>query len=129
MEDQIIDSAITILMPVMESAIVLGGEYSKKCGRTVFTSQDMNYAVKYCARNVTGTQMGTLFPDIDLEEEDDPTEEELETVDEEDEPFTRYSGDDNLMNSVNESYDTWKQWEPQTVMEKMLKEAIDKNMY
>ena len=129
MENQIIDDAITILMPVLESAIVLAGEYSKKCGRSVLTSQDMNYAVKYCARNVTGRQMGTLCPDIDLEEDDDPTEEELETVDEGDEPFTRYSGDDNLMNSVNASSDTWESWEPQTPMEKMLKEAIDKNMY
>lgn len=129
MENQIIDHAINILLPVIESAIVLAGEYSKKCGRTVLTSQDMNYAIKYCARNVTGNQMGTLFPEVDLEEDDDPTEEELETVDEEEEPFTRYSGDDNLMNAVNESHDTWEGWEPQTPMEKMLKEAIDKNMY
>jgi hypothetical protein len=129
MENQIIDHAINILLPVIESAIVLAGEYSKKCGRTVLTSQDMNYAIKYCARNVTGNQMGTLFPEIDLEEDDDPTEEELETVDEEEEPFTRYSGDDNLMNAVNESQDAWEGWEPQTPMEKMLKEAVDKNMY
>lgn len=129
MENQIIDHAINILLPVIESAIVLAGEYSKKCGRTVLTSQDMNYAIKYCAKNVTGKETGTLFPEIDLEEDDDPTEEELETVDEEEEPFTRYSGDDNLMNAVNESHDAWEGWEPQTPMEKMLKEAVDKNMY
>lgn len=127
MEDQIIDGSIDILLPVLESAIVLAGEYSKKCGRTVLTGQDMRYAMKYCARNVTGKHTGTLFPEID--DEEDPTEEELETVEEGEEDFTRYSGDDQLMNSVNESHDTWDTWEPQTPMEKMLKDAIDKNIY
>ena len=127
MEDQIINDAINILLPVIESSVVIAGEYSKKCGRTVLTSSDMKYALRYCARNVTGNHVGTLFPDIDEDEE--PDEEELETADEDDEPFTRYTGDDHLMNSVNEACDTWEQWEPQTPMEQMLKEAVDKNVY
>ena len=48
-----------------------------------------------------------------------------ETVDEEDEPFTRYQGDDELMNRVNECYDTWDQWEPQTPLEMIVKSSAD----
>jgi hypothetical protein len=29
--------------------------------------------------------------------------------------------------AVNEAYDTWDQWEPQSPVEKMLKNAIDQN--
>ena len=131
MEDALIKSSIDILMPVMESAIVLAGEYSKKCERTLLTAGDMKYALRYCARNVTGNHIGTLFPELNYDEQDSDEEEtEIETVEtEDDEVFTRYSGDDQLMNSVNESHDTWDQWEPQTTAETMLKDAIDKNMY
>ena len=127
MDNQVIDDAINILLPVLESSVVVAGDYSKKCGRTVLTAMDMNYAIRYCTRNVTGNHIGTLFPDI--EEDEEPGEEELETVDEDEEPFTRYSGDDDLMKSINEAYDTWDQWEPHTPMEQMLKEAVDKNVY
>jgi hypothetical protein len=125
MEAQIIQDSMNILLPVMESAIVLAGEYSKKCSRTVLTSHDMKYAVRYCVRNVTGKHIGTLFPEIDEDDDD----EEIETVDEDDEPFTRYSGSDQLMNEVNEAHDTWEMWEPETPIESMLKDAIDKNVY
>ncbi len=131
MEDALIKSSIDILMPVMESAIVLAGVYSKKCERTLLTAGDMKYAMRYCARNVTGKHVGTLFPELNYNEEDSDDEDtEIETVEtEDDEVFTRYSGDDQLMNSVNEAHDTWDQWEPQTTAETMLKDAIDKNMY
>lgn len=127
MEQQVIEDAMGILMPVIESSVVLAGEYTKKSGRSVLTSMDMKYAMRYCAQHVTGKHTGTLFPEINQDEE--VTEEELETVEEDEEEFVRYSGDDQLMNSVNEAYDTWDRWEPQSPMEIMLKEAIDKNVY
>ena len=126
MEEALINTSMDILLPVIESSVVLAGEYSKKCGRTTLTAHDMKYAMRYCTRKVTGNHTGTLFPEINQEDSD---EEEIETVDEDDEPFTRYSGDDQLMNDVNEAHDTWDHWDPQTPMERMLKEAIDKNVY
>lgn len=126
MEDQIIDTATDIIQPVWEGAMILAGEYSKKCGRSVLTGEDLIYAFKYCARNMVGKHMGTMFPELE-EESDDDEEEDLETVDESEEPFTRYSGDDKLMNDVNEAVDTWDDWVPRSPIESMLKDAVNKN--
>lgn len=105
----------------MESAIVLASHYCKKCDRDCVTPMDLNYAMKYCARNVLGKHLGTMYPEI-YEDED---EEEYDVVDTEDEtPFSRYSGDDELMNKVNECWDTWDQWEPQSPIEEFVKRAI-----
>ena len=123
--DEFIQSSIDIMLPVIESSQVLAGEYCKACGRNTITGQDLNYAMKYAARNVTGNQVGTLFPEI-YDEESDSEDDDIETVDEDDEPFTRYSGDNDLMNRINDAYDTWGSWEPQTPAERMLKSSVDK---
>lgn len=113
-----------LIRPVMESAIVLASHYCKKCDRDCVTSMDLNYAMKFCARNVLGKHMGTLYPEI-YQDEEDEDDEEYDVVDTEDEtPFSRYSGDDELMNKVNECWDTWDQWEPQGPMEEFIKRAI-----
>ena len=119
--DEIINSAIDVITPVMESAVILAGEYMKMCGRGTLTSLDLQYAMKYCARNVVGLETGTLFPEL----EDDESDSDLEIVDEEDEPFTRYSGDNQLMNDINQSVDTWSEWIPMSPIETMLKDSIN----
>jgi hypothetical protein len=128
MEQQIIESALNIITPVMESSIVLAGEYAKACGRDFITAMDVQYAMKYAARNVTGRYTGTLFPEIDSDEESDD-DEEIEVIDEDDEAyrFTRYDGTEQQMLDMNEAFDTWEQWEPYSMVEKMLKDAVDKN--
>ena len=128
MEQQIIESALNIITPVMESSIVLAGEYAKACGRDFITAMDVQYAMKYAARNVTGRYTGTLFPEIDSDEESDD-DEEIEFIDEDDKDsqFTRYEGTDQQMLDMNEAFDTWDQWEPYSPVEKMLKDAVDKN--
>ncbi len=82
MEEQIIDSAVNIILPVMESAMVLAADYSKACNRTFVTSMDMKYALRYCAINVTGRQVGSLFPEIYEKESDSDEEDDLEIVEE-----------------------------------------------
>ena len=126
MEEQIIDSAIELLLPVMESSMILAAEYSKACNRTFVSSMDVKYAMRYCAMHVTGRQIGSLFPEI-YEDEDEGEEDELEVVEEEEGDFTRYEGDNDLYNKVNESFDNWDNWEPYSPIEKMLKDAVDKN--
>lgn len=123
------EAAINIITPVIETSVIVAGEYMKKCNRTLLTSKDMEYALKYCARNVIGKHIGTLFPDLKEEDsEDDSDEDSLEDMeDEEDEPFTRYTGDDEIMIKVNECYDSWENWDPSSPAEIMLKNAIDKN--
>ena len=126
MEDQYIQSAIDVLTPVMESAMILAGDYSKMCGRSTLTGEDLKYALRYSARYLVGKHVGSMFPDIYNDSDSD--ESELSLADEDDEPFTRYSGDDETMNAINEAHDTWDQWTPESPAERMLKDAIDKNV-
>lgn len=124
MEDLYIGSAIGCLLPVVELAMKLAGEYMKKTNRSILTSKDVEYAMKYCTMYKVGEQSGSeLWNEIDTDDEIE------EPCDESEEPFTRYVGDDVLMNKINNSYDTWDQWEPTNKIECMLKDAIDKNMY
>lgn len=127
MEEQIIDSAVSIILPVMESAMVLAADYSKACNRTFVTSMDMKYALCYCAINVTGRQVGSLFPEIYEKESDSDEEDDLEIVEETEGDFTRYEGDNDLYNRVNDAFDKWDEWEPYSPVEKMLKDAVNKN--
>jgi len=127
MDKDIIQSAIEIMKPVMESAVVLGAQYAKGCGRDCVTAQDVAYSMRYCAMNLVGKQIGSLFPEVyessDSEESEWETDEE--GVPEPEEEFTRYQGDDELLNNINKAFDTWKDWEPQSPVEQMLKNAIE----
>ena len=133
-----------LFLPVMESATVLGSHYAKACGRDTVTAQDVQIGLMYAARNVAGKQIGSLFPEIydeedsdedweeeEWEEDDDEEEkarlqqEEAEEVDEEEEPFTRYTGDEEMYVKMNECFDTWDDWVPETPLEITLKNAVD----
>ena len=124
--DRIINSHLDIITPIMEGSVILAGDYTKACGRECLTGSDLMYAMRYMAMNHVGEKIGTLFPDEESDEESDEGSDE-EYVDEEEEEnvFTRYTGDDPLLVKVNESYDLWEQWEPQTPIEHMLKDAVN----
>ena len=124
MEEQLIQTSIELLLPVMESAMVYAADYSKACGRTYVHSQDMKYGMRYAARHVTGNKVGSFFPEI-YEESSDSGESDVEVVEETQEDFTRYEGSEQLFNDMNEAYDTWNDWVPQSPIEKMLKESVD----
>ena len=130
----------------MESATVLGSHYAKACGRDTVTAQDVQIGLMYAARNVAGKQIGSLFPEIydeDSDEDEDWEEEEweedddeeekarlqeadqAEEVDDEEEPFTRYTGDEELYVKMNECFDTWDEWVPETPLEITIKNAVD----
>lgn len=116
------DAAFEILKPVIESAMIIGAQYCKACGRSTVTARDVVYGMMFSARNVTGRQIGSLFPEI--YEDDDEEEEEEEEIDDDEEPWTRYEGPDEIMNKVNECADTWDSWEPESPIEESLKDAI-----
>lgn len=118
-----------VLLPILESSMVLATHYTKACGRSTVTAKDIEYALKYTAQHEVGTHVGSLFPEIYDEEETDSEEDDdaVEIVDEEDEPFTRYSGDsDEWCIKINRAYDTWDEWTPGCLAERLLKMAIDK---
>jgi hypothetical protein len=118
------DAAIDIMIPVLESATVLAAHYAKACGRDVILAEDMRLGLMYSARNVTGKQIGPIYPEV--WDESDEEEEEDEEDDEEDPEWVRYEGSDDMANKMNECADTWDAWEPETPAERALKSAVDK---
>jgi hypothetical protein len=126
MVEQYIETMTNILLPVMEKSTLLAAEYSKACGRDVIVSEDLEYAMKYCAMYKVGESIGSTMPEI---YEEELTEEEgEEDVDPEDCPeFVRYSGTDPTFLQVNEAFDRWDTWQPQNPTEQMLKNAINSN--
>ena len=125
--EQFQQSAIDVVQPVMEQAIVFAVEYAKACGRDIVISKDMEYAMKYCAMNEVGKKSGSYFPEIYDESESD--EDELELEEEEDIEFVRYSGREYKFVKMNMSYDNWDTWVPKNPTEQMLKNDIDSNGY
>ena len=120
-----------LFLPVLESGVVLASHYAKACGRDVVTQQDIQMGLMFAARNVAGKQIGTLFPEI-YEGDSDEDEEEWETDsegvvdDSEGNEFTRYTGTEDLMVKMNECFDTWDSWTPESPLEQSLKNAVDR---
>jgi hypothetical protein len=121
MEDRIIESAMDIFLPVLESSMILAGHYAKHCNRDVVTAMDVDYAMKYVAMNHVGKHVGSLFPEIydesSSESDEDFVEDECE--------FTRYSGNDEYCVAMNKAFDEWSTWVPENDAEKMIKKSID----
>jgi len=109
--EQVQDSAINIIQPVLERTMVLAAEYAKASGRDMVLGEDLKYAMKYCAMNEVGKKMGTHFPEIYEEDEEEDEEDDIEFEDEEI-PFTRYTGREYKFVKMNMAYDTWDAWEP-----------------
>lgn len=109
-----------IFVPVMEFAVYAAAKYANACHRNTVTATDMEYGMKYAARNYIGKQIGSHF------ESDNESESESgsEYSSEEDE-FTRYTGTDETIQAMNECHDSWDQWVPETPAEIMIKNAID----
>jgi hypothetical protein len=117
-------AALDIFLPVMESAMVIAGHYAKATGRDVVLAEDVRLGLMFASRNVTGKQIGSLFPEVyDSEDEDEEDEEESGSADES--LWTRYEGDDPVLVQVNECADTWDAWEPETPAERALKNSVD----
>ena len=123
--EQVQDSAINIIQPVLERTMVLAAEYAKASGRDMVLGEDLEYAMKYCAMNEVGKKTGSHFPEI--YDDSDSEEEELDIVDEEDIEFERYSGREYKFVKMNNAYDNWGTWVPKNPTEHMLKNAIDSN--
>jgi hypothetical protein len=113
-----------LLKPVLETAVVVASHYCKACGRNTVTAKDMQLGMRFAARRVPGVENESLFPEI-YEDSTDSDESDIEVVDEDDEPFTRYTGDDPNILLINEMSDTWDEWEPELPIQVLLKMSID----
>ena len=110
MEENIIQTCIEFCQPVFEKSVIIAAQYAKACNREVMTQQDMEYAMRYCVMNTVGQDKGSIMPEA--YESDDEDIDEMELVEDAENTFTRYEGDDEQMNAVNQAYDTWDTWEP-----------------
>ena len=128
MEGEIPQGVSDLFLPVLESATVLASHYAKACGRDVVTQQDIQIGLMFAARNVAGKQIGSLYPEIYEDEEEEEWETDSEGIvdDSEGNEFTRYTGTEDLMVKMNECFDTWDSWVPETPLEVSLKNAVDK---
>ena len=128
MAEQYIETMTNILFPVFEKGTLLAAEYCKACGRDTLLSEDMEYAMKYCAMNAVGQTIGSMFPDLYEDVCEDSEEDDMDIVDATECPaFERYNGSDPKFIQVNEAYDRWDSWVPQNPTEQMLKNAINSN--
>jgi len=126
---QIENAAMDLFLPVMESATVLAAHYAKACGRNCIMAEDMSYGLMYAARNVTGRQVGSLYPEIWDEESESQSDSSGSEGSPED-PWTRYEGsEDETALKMNECADTWAMWTPENPTERALKNAVDKNSF
>ena len=124
-EERQMDALANILMPVLEKSMLLACKYCNACGRDVVLPEDVEYAAKYCAMHTVGQDVGMSIMD---DEESSDDESSIESVEAEECPvFTRYEGDDPVMNAVNQARDEWDAWEPTNPVEIMLKNAIDRS--
>jgi hypothetical protein len=116
-----------ILIPVLESSMVYACHYCKASGRSTVTSKDVEYGLKYATRVILGKQIGSIFPEIyDESESDDDEENQVEILDDDEEPFTRYEGSEEVFTEMNRVYDEWTEWNPETPAEILLRDAIEK---
>lgn len=120
------EAAIDIILPVLEAAMIYASHYCKACGRSTVTAGDMQYGMKYAAMTTVGKHIGSHFPEDSDGSLDSDGEDSIEVVDDTEEPFTRYEGTEELYTKMNEAFDSWDSWEPQSPIEHAIKNAVDK---
>ena len=128
-EEQIIAAYTNAIQPVLENAVVVAAEYCKATGRSIVTALDMEYGMKWSAMKLTGRVYGSILPDED-EEDSDGWETDDDMVVQEcdmgfDDEFREYDGDDERYLEVNQAVREWADWEPETELEMMIKNAIN----
>ena len=109
------NAALELFLPVLESATILAAHYCKACNRNAVLAEDMRIGLMYAARNVLGKQVGTMFPELEEEEEE--------------EVWTQYEGtEDDMAVKMNECAASWASWIPENPSERALKDAVDKQL-
>jgi len=116
------EEATRLMVPVLEGAMIMATHYTRKCNRTTVTAKDVEYGLKFAARNISGRITESMFPEI---YEGSDSDSSFEEVSDDEEPFTRYEGSDEYCLKANEAVDTWESWIPESPLEQHLKRAID----
>jgi len=124
-----IEAYTNAIQPVLENAVVVAAEYCKATGRNIVTALDMEYGMKWSAMKLTGRVYGSILSDSDEEESDGwETDDDMVVQESEmgfDDEFREYDGDDERYLEVNQAVREWADWEPETPVEIMIKNAIN----
>lgn len=111
----LLDNHQELFCDFIEQAIQIGCKYVNESNRETLTETDIKYAFVYLTYEYT--------PNINNEDEEDEDESDYESADEdidenEDEEFTR--GNTDFCKKVNDYYDNFESWSPETPMQKLL---------
>ena len=124
-----IEAYTNAIQPVLENAVVVAAEYCKATGRSIVTALDMEYGMKWSAMKLTGRVYGSILSDSDEEDSDGwETDDDMVVQESEmgfDDEFREYDGDDERYLEVNQAVREWADWEPETPVEIMIKNAIN----
>ena len=126
-----IEAAMNAIQPVLENSVIVAAEYCKATGRNVVTALDMEYGMKWSAMKMVGRVYGSILPEgSDDDSDDEGWETDDDMVVEEcdmgfDDEFREYDGDDERYLEVNQAVRDWADWEPETELEMMIKNAVN----
>lgn len=126
-EEQIIEAYTNAIQPVLETAVVVAAEYCKATGRSIVTALDMEYGMKWSAMKTSGRVYGSILPE-ESDDESDSDEEDMFVEESDmgfDDEFREYDGDDEVYLEVNRAVREWADWEPETELEMMIKNAVN----
>lgn len=136
---QHVDTVIALMRVFMKDAILVAGRYTCAHERNSVTGEDMQRALKYCARTFFQRDDNDLAEVVRreqeamLEEETDEegTDEEEETEETETEEGEKYTGatpdesDLQLARNVDTVVAHWDKWNPEDPVHVLIKRAID----
>ena len=138
-----VETVIALMRVFMKEAILVAGRYTCAQERNSVTAEDMQRALKYCARTffqrddndlaevVRCEQEAMLEEETDEEgesEEEEESEEEGESDGEEDEKYTGATPDASdvqLARNMDTVVAHWDKWNPQDPVHVLIKRAID----
>lgn len=140
-EDQ--DNIRSILALFTSNAMINGAEYSKICGRSGVTKEDVKYGLifevfEFTQRPSTMSDLKELREEMENDDDDDDEDDDgwedmddFVVPDEDVEEFKRVNIDDvpeenkEFVRKIHAYYDNWCNWRPSNRIEEILKNAID----
>jgi hypothetical protein len=129
----IVDAGLNLLNELMRFAVINGSKYAKSAGRDNLSGEDIIYALQYEAhefpyRNINSTSASESSDDeiSDSEDEIDDDADTIDNLNDDADTFTRSSSNDELIIKMNNYHDNWLSWEPETEIQKSLKNAVNK---
>ena len=127
-ENMITQTGTDLLNQMMIYAIKNACVYAKSAGRDNMSGLDMIIALEYeahefCFRNINNKSETQSDDDNDSESDNDESSDESSS---DSDIFTKSYSTDPLIQKMNYYHETWDSWNPETEIEKTLKNSVTK---